>query len=141
MDGPDDLTFGPDGSLYWTSIMTGEVGRRTSDGTTTTQLVAVGVNPITFSENGRLFVALDFLGDALYELDPKLIAPPRLIAKNLGWMNGMDWGPDGYLYGPLWTKGQVVRVNVDSGEITTVADGFKTPAAVKFDTQGPASRG
>jgi sugar lactone lactonase YvrE len=136
VEGPDDLAFGPDGSLYWTSIITGEVGRRSPDGVTTTQLVAGGVNPITFSENGRLFVALDFLGDALYELDPKLIAPPRLIAKNLGWMNGMDWGPDGYLYGPIWTKGQVVRVDVDSGIITAVADGFKTPAAVKFDTQG-----
>lgn len=25
VEGPDDLTFGPDGSLYWTDIFTGEV--------------------------------------------------------------------------------------------------------------------
>jgi sugar lactone lactonase YvrE len=136
VEGPDDLVFGPDGSLYWTSILTGEVGRRTPDGVARSQLLAAGVNPITFSDDGRLFVALDFLGDALYELDPKLIEPPRLIAEDLGWMNGMDWGPDGYLYGPIWMKGQVVRVDVDSGIITTVADGFNTPAAVKFDTRG-----
>ena len=27
VEGPDDLSFGPDGSLYWTSIFTEEVGR------------------------------------------------------------------------------------------------------------------
>jgi len=136
VEGPDDLTFGPDGSLYWTSIMTGEVGRLSVDGVKTGQMVALGVNPITFSDDGRLFVALDFLGDALYELDPELVNPPRLIAENLGFLNGMDWGSDGFLYGPIWTKGQVVRVNVDTGEITSVCEGLGVPAAVKFDSQG-----
>ncbi|MCP4289438.1 MAG: hypothetical protein GY792_34295 [Gammaproteobacteria bacterium] len=132
---PDDLAFGPDGSLYWTSLPIGEVGRLSPDGVKSGQKVARGVNPITFSDNGRLFVALDFLGDALYELDPDFVDPPRLIAENLGWLNGMDWGPDGFLYGPIWSKGQVVRVNVDAGTITTVADGLGVPAAVKFDSQ------
>ncbi len=118
--------------------MTGEVGRLTPDRIKSGQLVAPGVNPITFSDNGRLFVALDFLGDALYELDPELVEPPRLIAENLGFLNGMDWGPDGYLYGPIWTQGRVVRIDVDSDpfEMVTVADGFGTPAAVKFDSKG-----
>ena len=136
VESPDDLTFGPDGSLYWTAIHTGEVGRLSPDGTKTGQSVALGVNPITFSDDGRLFVALDFLGDALYELDPDLVNPPRLIAEDLGFLNGMDWGPDGFLYGPLYAKGQVVRIDVDTGSITTVADGFTAPAAVKFDSQG-----
>ena len=48
----------------------------------------------------------------------------------------MDWGPDGWLYGPLWNKGQVARVNVDTGEIKVVAEGLVVPAAVKFDAQG-----
>jgi sugar lactone lactonase YvrE len=136
VESPDDLTFGPDGSLYWTALLTGEVGRLSPDGVKTGQSVALGVNPITFSDDGRLFVALDLLGDALYELDPDLIDPPRLIAENLGSMNGMDWGPDGFLYGPLWTKGEVVRVDVDTGTVTLVADGFRSPDAVKFDSQG-----
>ncbi len=133
---PDDLAFGPDGSLYWTSLPIGEVGRLSPDGVKSSQKVAPGVNPITFSDNGRLFVALDFLGDALYELDPDFVAPPRLIAENLGWLNGMDWGPDEFLYGPIWSKGQVARVDVDAGTITTVADGLGVPAAAKFDSQG-----
>ncbi len=138
VEGPDDLTFGPDGSLYWTSLLTGEVGRLSPAGVKTGQFVAPGVNPITFSDDGRLFVALCFLGDALYELDPDFVDQPRLIAENLGFLNGMDWGPDGYLYGPIFTQGRVVRINVDADPATieTVADGFGVPAAVKFDSRG-----
>jgi sugar lactone lactonase YvrE len=146
VDGPDDITFGPDGSLYWTGLAAGEVGRRTPAGVTTTQGVALGVNPITFSADGRLFVALAFLGDALYELDPALVAPPRLIAQNFGFLNGMAFGPDGRLYAPVFTQGRVVSIDVDSCEgavdayaecdVRTVASGFFIPAAAKFDAQG-----
>ena len=135
---PDDLTFGPDGSLYWTNLMTGEVGRLAPDGTTTSQQVALGVNPITFADDGRLFVALDFFGDAFYELDPALVAPPRLLAEKLGYLNAFDVGPDGYLYGPLYAQGKFVRIDVNAEpvKIETLADGFTTPVAAKFDAEG-----
>ena len=142
--GPDDLTFGPDGSLYYTSIMTGFVFRIKPDGTTTSQYVAPGVNPITFSADGRLFVACDFLGDGLYELDPQLVDPPVQIAGApltpfLGWLNGMDFGPDGLLYAPVWLFQKVVSIDVDdfTYPMTTVCDdAFGITAAVKFDSQG-----
>ena len=133
---PDDLTFGPEGSMYWTDILTGEVGKRTPDGVITKQFVAPGVNPITFSDDGRLFVALDFMGDALYEVDPNFETSPKLIAENIGWLNAMDWGQDGFLYGPVWSKGQVIKVNVDNGDIEVISDKLKIPAAVKFDSKG-----
>ena len=75
VDGPDDLAFGPDGSIYWTDFFRGSVGRLAPDGKTSSQMVAPGVNPIILSKEGRLFVALAFLGDAFYELDPNLTAP------------------------------------------------------------------
>ena len=142
--GPDDLAFGPDGSLYYTAIMAGMVVRIKPDGTITQQFVAPGVNPITFSEDGRLFVALDFLGDGLYELDPNLVDPPIQIAgipftPFLGFLNGMDFGPDGLLYAPVWTGARVVSIDVDASPfaMTTVCDeDIGTPAAVKFDSQG-----
>lgn len=150
---PDDVTFGPDGSMYWTDILVGEVGRMTPDGTVTKQFVAPGVNPITFNDEGRLFVALDFLGDGLYELDPELIAPPRPIIEAtldnpypLGFLNGFDFGADGRLYGPLFAAGMVVSIDVDSCAATSdpwndcdvqvVATGFGVPAAAKFDPSG-----
>ena len=137
--GPDDLTFGPDGSMFWTDFEFGDVGRRTPDGTTT--VVAspgLGVNPITFSDDGRLFVCLCILGDQLFEIDPDGIEKPRLISDRLGpgcGLNGMDWGPDDRLYGPRLFYNEVVRVDVESGIVETVASGFQTPVAVKFDSQ------
>ena len=138
---PDDLAFGPDGSVYWTDISNGEVGARTPEGEA--RVVAspgVGVNPITFSDDGRLFVSQCFMDTNLFELDPTGEAEPRVIRDDLGpgcGLNGMDWGSaDGKLYGPRWFRGEVVRVDVDSGEMETVASGFEVPAAVKFDSEG-----
>lgn len=138
---PDDLAFGPDGSVYWTDISNGEVAMRTPEGET--RVVAspgVGVNPITFSDDGRLFVSQCFMDTNLFELDPAGEAEPRLIRDDLGpgcGLNGMDWGSaDGKLYGPRWFRGEVVRVDVDSGELETVASGFDVPAAVKFNSEG-----
>ena len=136
VEGPDDLTFGPDGSLYYTSILTGEVGRISPDGQAKRQFLSPGANPITFSDDGRLFVALDFQGDGLYELDPNLENEPRLIIKELGWLNAMDFGPDGYIYGPIWSKGHIVKIDVDSGELEVIVDDLQTPAAVKFNSKG-----
>ena len=54
----------------------------------------------------------------------------------MGGLNGFEFGPDDKLYGPLWFKGQVAKVDVDKAELTVVADGFKVPAAVNFDSKG-----
>ncbi|MFD2202704.1 hypothetical protein [Shivajiella indica] len=152
---PDDLAFGPDGSLYWTDINIGYVARMTPQGVVTKQFVAPGVNPITFSEDGRLFVGLCFLGDGLYELDPNLIAPPRQIIAStpanpfpLGFLNAFDFGQDGKLYGPLFAGGAVIRVNVGGpgtptstdpfgdGTAEFLAGGFTVPVAAKFNSEG-----
>ena len=154
--GPDDLVIGPDGTIYWTDILTGFVGRMTADGVQLGyQFVAPGVNPITFSDDGRLFVALDFLGDGLYELDPELMDPPRPIIEAtpgnpfpLGFFNSFDFGEDGLLYGPLFAAGLVIKVDVGNpgdpvstnpfvdGTAQVVAGGFFNPAAAKFGPDG-----
>lgn len=137
VESPDDLTFGPDGSLYWTALFTGEVGKLTPEGEKVVVAQGLmGVNPITFSADGRLFVARDFLGNGLYELDPNGVQPPRPIDETLVGLNAFDFGPDGKLYGPLFYDGKLVSIDVDTGAMLTVAEGFTVPVAAKFDAQG-----
>lgn len=138
--GPDDIAFSSNGSFYWTSILAGEVAGFDPDGN---KIIAAqlppGPNPITFSNEDRLFVSQCFLGTNLYELDRMGVEAPRLIADDLGpgcGLNGMDWGPDNRLYGPRWFAGEVVSYDVDTKERRTEATGFVTPAAIKFDSQG-----
>jgi sugar lactone lactonase YvrE len=138
--GPDDIAFAADGSYYWTTILTGEVTGFDAGGIRrVAATLTPGVNPITFSDTGRLFVAQCFFGTGLYELDPAGVKPPRSITDDLGpncGLNGMDWGPDGRLYGPRWFANEVVSIDVDTGERRIEATGFKTPAAVKFNSRG-----
>ncbi len=131
------MEFGPDGTLVWTAFFAGEVRARRPDGSTLTLAAGLpGFNSLAFAPDGRLFATTVFLGDELYEIDLAGKEPARLVARGFGGLNGFDFGPDGHLYGPLFTKGQVARVDVASGEVTVVADGFAVPAAVNFNSRG-----
>ncbi|MBI5259919.1 MAG: hypothetical protein HY855_25690 [Burkholderiales bacterium] len=135
----DDIAIGPKGELAWTSYLQGVLRVRDSD-TAPIRIVAKdlpGINSLAFDQkNGKLYGSQVFLADALWEMDPTGKAAPRLIAKNLGGFNGFEVGPDGQLYGPLWFKGQVVRINPADGAVTVLASGFKTPAAANLDGKG-----
>ena len=137
VEGPDDVAFGPDGSLYWTDLLSGEVGRRSPDGVVTKQYVAPFVNPIAFNDEGRLFVAQAFIADGLYEVDPDLVEEPVLILGEGNpalHLNGFDFGPDGKLYAPRQQLTQIVRIDVDTAEVEVLTDEFE--GACKFDSLG-----
>ena len=143
----DDIAFADDGSMAWTAFLMGKVYIRRPNG----KVIEVanglsGPNAIGFTKDGRLFVSEVFLGDALYEIDIKNIDKPdfkplgvkelRQVAEKLGGLNGFEIRrDDGFLYGPLWFKGQVVKINIETGAIEVIADGFTTPAAVNVDPQ------
>jgi sugar lactone lactonase YvrE len=133
----DDLVFLPDGTMVWTAINQDAVRARKGNGPI--RVLAeklVSVNSINYRKtDGRLFVAQVFGGDGLWELDPAGVKPPRNILKDIGGLNGFDIGPDGWIYGPLWFKKQVVKINPDTGELKIVAAGFDTPAAANFDSK------
>nr|HRC87102.1 SMP-30/gluconolactonase/LRE family protein [Thermoanaerobaculia bacterium] len=138
---PDDVAFTPDGALYWTAIVPGEIGKLSARGEFSHQFVAFSLNSVATSQGGRVFASQCAFqgGSGLFELDPALLAPPRLITDALGeacGLNGMAVGPDGLLYGPRSANGDVVRVNPESGAFSVVATGFAVPSAVKFDSRG-----
>jgi sugar lactone lactonase YvrE len=133
----DDIAFAPDGTMAWTGFLTGDLYSRKGDGAIKKLASGLpGINSLAFRKDGRLYATQVFLGDALYEIDVEGVKPPRKIIEKMGGLNGFEFGPDDMLYGPLWFKGQVAKVDVDKAELTIVADGFKIPAAVNFDSKG-----
>jgi sugar lactone lactonase YvrE len=133
----DDIAFAPDGTMAWTGFLTGDLYSRKGDGPIKKLASGLpGINSLAYRKDGRLYATTVFLGDTLYEIDVEGVKPPRQIMEKMGGLNGFEFGPDDLLYGPLWFKGQVVKVDVDKPELTVVADGFKTPAAVNFDSKG-----
>lgn len=133
----DDIAFAPDGTMAWTGFLTGDLYSRKGDGPIKKLASGLpGINSLAFRKDGRLYATTVFLGDTLYEIDVEGVKPPRQIMEKMGGLNGFEFGPDDKLYGPLWFKGQVAKVDVDKAELTVVADGFKIPAAVNFDSKG-----
>ncbi|MDA9423808.1 MULTISPECIES: SMP-30/gluconolactonase/LRE family protein [Bradyrhizobium] len=133
----DDIAFAPDGTMAWTGFLAGDLYARKGDGPIRKLASGLpGINSLAFRKDGRLYATTVFLGDTLYEIDVAGVKPPRQIMEKMGGLNGFEFGPDDKLYGPLWFKGQVAKVDVDKAELTVVADGFKVPAAVNFDSKG-----
>jgi sugar lactone lactonase YvrE len=133
----DDIAFGPNGEMAWTGYLTGKVFVQPKGGEP--KMVSSGLpgsNSLAFTKEGRLYFTQVFLGDALYEADPAGVAPVRLIRKDLGGFNGFEVGPDGMLYGPLWFKNAIVKIDPATGADTVVADGFQIPAAANFGPDG-----
>jgi sugar lactone lactonase YvrE len=142
----DDIAFAEDGSMAWTAFLMGKVYMRRGNKTIEIANGLSGPNSIAFTKDGRLFVSEVFLGDALYEIDVKNVDKPdfkpipraelRRVAEKLGGLNGFEINKDdGFLYGPLWFKGQAVKINIETGAIEVIASGFKIPAAANIDPQ------
>ncbi len=134
----DDVTIGPDGSLYWTDIFEGEgraarARRHRSPGSSS----RMRVNPLTFSPlTGASSSPKRSSPTARrsYELDPGARGSARRPVWNPGdpfpqQLNGFDFGPDGMLYAPQPYLGRVVRLNLDATPIVpqVIADGVVVP--------------
>jgi sugar lactone lactonase YvrE len=133
----DDIAFAPDGTMAWTGFLTGDLYARKGDGPIQKLASGLpGINSLAYRKDGRLYATQVFLGDALYEIDTAGAKPPRKIMEGMGGLNGFEFGSDDKLYGPLWFKGQIARIDVDTGKLDVVMSGFKTPAAVNFDPEG-----
>lgn len=143
----DDIAFADDGTMAWTAFLLGKVYIRKPNGKTIEVANGMGgPNSIAFGKDGRLFVSEVFIGDALYEIDLKNVDKPdfkpfprtelRRIAEKLGGLNGFEiHRDDGFLYGPLWFKGQIVKINLETGNVEVIAEGLKIPAAANIDPQ------
>jgi hypothetical protein len=139
-EGIDDITVGPDGSLYWTGFNDGQVGRLTPANVNTVVYgLQPGAGPIAFSRDGKLYVGRAIIGDGVWELDPSAEKEKREITASAGNVNAFAVGPDGNIYGPrfgLGTKGSLVKIDTRSGKVTEIVSGFDAPIAVKLTPNG-----
>ncbi|MCC6295072.1 MAG: gluconolaconase [Pseudomonadales bacterium] len=134
--GPDDVAFDARGNLYATEVMSARVSRRRPDGRV--DFVAddlPSANGVTVF-NGRLFIDEHRPGGRMFELYPDSDRTPRLIAADLDGPNALAGGPDGKLYFPLVPRGEIWRVDPESGQLEKVADGLLFPTACKFTPAG-----
>lgn len=138
----DDVAVGPRGELAWTSVLMGILHYRESE-QAPVRVLASGmrsINGVGFDpRDGRLYVsqtANTGPDDALWEIDRAGVAPPRLIARGIGSLNGFKVGQDGMLYGALMFRGQAARVDPRDGRVTVIAEGFGTPTAAAPDSRG-----
>lgn len=134
----DDMAIGPAGQMAWTSYLMGEVHYRATPDAQIRVVAAdlPGINAVAFDpKTAKLYVSQVFAGDALWEIDVSGRRPPRLIAKDLGGLDGFQVGADGMIYGPLWFKHSVVKIDPANGALSVINDQFDAPSAVKLDAQ------
>ena len=136
--GTDDLAFHSDGRLFWNDIGLGEIGCRMPNGETSLAAkIGPGNNGMAFSKDGRMFVSQLYLGSKLYEIYPDGKREPREVADLGKYMsNGMNFGPDGKLYGSAMAVGDVVRIDIETGTVEVIASGVGMPTAIKFNSKG-----
>ena len=109
----DDIAFAPDGTMAWTAFLTGDLYSSKGDGPVKKLASGLpGINSLAFdaataSSTRRRCSTATRCGRSTSPAPE----PPRLIAEDLGGFNGFEVGPDGMLYGPLWFKGQVVKID------------------------------
>lgn len=137
VQGPGDLAYGPDGTLYWSNFWTGEVIRRTETGLSTTYEVGQGAGPLAVSADGTVAVARRVLGEGLTVLDSNLGGAKRLIDLPFT-PGGLAFSPRGQLYATSWHTGEIYRIRLQEYPATfeVVADGFTTPAGLAFEAEG-----
>lgn len=135
--GPDDVSIAKDGSIYYTDIFSGNIGKISPAGDVRL-VVNLGpwVNSIRLSpDETKLYVGHCIGDDRMTEIDLRSGAA-RILAEKVGWPNSSSFGPDGRYYSPLNMRGEVIRWNLQTGGREVVFKVPSPPSSVKFDAKG-----
>ncbi len=134
----DDITSDDKGNFYSTGTtpLVGEVYRLDQNGMKT--VIAKGLiapNGVQYNKRtGRLFTTECFQANRVFELDPTGVKEPRLLVKEnvIPVPEGFGFDPDtNDLIIPDMGTGKILRVHPDTGDITTIAEKFAAPIALK----------
>lgn len=133
----DDLVILGDGSFVVTETFDGTVSRfHPKRGRTLLAEIGSSANGIALCADGRVFVNRETAGGGVFEIDPKGIDRVRLVTDDVPALNSMACIGDD-LYAPTFAlAGGVVRIDRESGAVSTVASGLVLPAAVHTGPDG-----
>jgi len=132
--GPDDLALAPDGTLYWTGYLSGDVGIVVPGGPRAEVLtnVGAGANPIARRDDGTLVVGRAGAATGLYTFDPDSEGSPVPLS-DPGNLNSFDITPEGLLYAPAINSASVLEIDAATGAtIRTVAPVDGAPIALRW---------
>jgi DNA-binding beta-propeller fold protein YncE len=133
-----DLAFAPDGTVAWAAVRDNAVFMRTRDRPIKTAARDVpGVRAVGFSKNGRLYFSrIGEEVDGLYEVDPNDPDEPRLVTANVGGLGPFQIDDKGTLFGAALFRRALVKIDLASGEMAKIVDGFTSPGAVRLGRDG-----
>jgi len=132
----DDVTEGPDGTLYCTHLGSDQIGYIRPDGTHGNIQVKPWNNSICATQDGKWLYYGVVIGDdqlwrvALENGLPKPGVAHELVQQSPGWSNSMVCGDDGCIYSPLNLYGEVRKINPETGEVTTLCKNVEFPSSV-----------
>ncbi|MGI9330816.1 MAG: Vgb family protein [Gammaproteobacteria bacterium] len=130
----DDIAFSPDGQMAWTALVAGEIRTQLPDGQVAVLVPKQRlINPIDYTSDGRLFAGQMAI-DRLYEFSAD--AEPRLVTSKQGNLNSFEITADGQLFGPLLDKGAVAKIDIETGDVSLIAEGLGKVVAVNLDPDG-----
>jgi sugar lactone lactonase YvrE len=144
--GPDDVAVAPDGSIWSTGFVNGEVGRIADGRYEEITTLVPGINPITVDADGIVWIGTYGPKGNLYRLDPDDLpsegTTPKPIASGtlpdinaFGILdNGTLVAPAGGIAGP----GSAIAINSDTGRFTTIVGGLPGVAAATVDADDHA---
>ncbi len=110
---------------------------QSSDGTIRTGATGLPwVNPITFDGNGRMYLGQVTQPDTLQVYDIPGDAPPRKIGEGYGGINAFVLDDNNGLIAPSSFRGQIIRIDLDTGDSSVIADGLGDIVAVRQGSDG-----
>ena len=139
---PDDLVVASNGDIYWTSIATNSVWKKPAGGAAFAIAGLNSANPIVLSDDeSRLFAAGCYgappANNDVVEIDPINGGVINTLRSGVPGCasNGMSWN-DGYLYAPQPFEDRILRIDQNTGDVTTATDGYAVPIGTAFDSHG-----
>lgn len=142
--GPDDVAVAPDGSVWSTGFVNGDLGRIADGRYEVVKTYQPGINPITVAPDGTVWIGTYGPDGSLYRLDPDQVDQTGRAPVTNGSMpdiNAFGLLPDGRLFAPaggIAGPGSAITFDPATGGQVTVAEGLPGVAAATVDSEGGA---